>query len=92
VATMCIPPADSLNPRSVPELHDDSNLLRLTHALCNPHLGPADFWLFGHVKSVLERGCIEALVDLEAEVVSMMRSIAMFTRMSDERQWQLEPH
>jgi hypothetical protein len=52
-----------------------NNLTRLSHPACCPDLAPVDFWLFGHLKVMLERSSFETAEDLEEKVMDILVSI-----------------
>jgi transposase len=60
------------------EIHTN-NLTRLPHPAYSPDLAPADFWLFGYLKFMLEGHSFETAEELQEKVTEILMSIPTST-------------
>jgi hypothetical protein len=71
-------PLQNATPHSATQAFDDYKIRRLPQPASNPDLAPADFWLNGYIKMMLE-GCVfetaEELLSKVAEIVDQIHSI-----------------
>jgi hypothetical protein len=56
-----------------------NNLTRLSHPVYSSDLAPADFWLFGHLKVMLEGSSFEAAEELQEKMADILMSIPTST-------------
>jgi hypothetical protein len=52
-----------------------NHLTRLSHPPYNPHLAPADFWLFEYLKIMPQGSSFETVEELREKVTDMVISI-----------------
>jgi hypothetical protein len=52
-----------------------NNITRLSHPLYDPDLSPADFWLFGYLKMMLEGSSLETAENPQEKMTELLMSI-----------------
>jgi hypothetical protein len=64
-----------------------NHFTRLSHPAYGPDLTPAAFWLFGHLKVMLEGSSFEAAEELQEKMTGVLMSIPVSTFRAIFEEW-----
>jgi hypothetical protein len=64
-----------------------NNLTRLSYPAFSPDLAPADFWLFGYLRVMLEGSSFETAQELQGKATGILMSIPTSTFRAVFEEW-----
>jgi hypothetical protein len=82
--------ADNVRPhvaKRVKQYFEDNNLKSALHPPSSPDLTPSDFFLFGHVKRLLQEKEFQTTEELLGGVVRIMANISLGTLIARFHEW-----